>query len=155
MYRQSEKNLLNSISPPCTHPHNTANFGPLTAEIGLPVWGTPANFNGFRVLPSLLQQRRSPETIDICTMFGRVSWAGAHTYIFGGSCLLTEFCLVQNLLYVQVLRSPILTALLYDTTAAGVRQTLRRGTRMNYRTFAESATYIRLGGHNFRHRLTF
>ena len=26
------------------------NFGPLAAEIGLPVWGTPANFNGFRVL---------------------------------------------------------------------------------------------------------
>jgi len=23
-----------------------ANFGPLTAEIGLPVWCTPANFNG-------------------------------------------------------------------------------------------------------------
>ena len=22
------------------------NFGPLAAEIGLPVWGTPANFNG-------------------------------------------------------------------------------------------------------------
>jgi len=31
-----------------------ANVGPLTAEIGLPVWGTPANFNGFRVLAALL-----------------------------------------------------------------------------------------------------
>ena len=31
-----------------------ANFGPLTAEIGLPVWGTPANFNGFRVWAALL-----------------------------------------------------------------------------------------------------
>jgi len=31
-----------------------ANFGPLAAEIGLPVWGTPANFNGFRVLAALL-----------------------------------------------------------------------------------------------------
>ena len=30
------------------------NFGPLAAEIGLPVWGTPANFNGFRVLAALL-----------------------------------------------------------------------------------------------------
>jgi len=29
------------------------NFGPVTAEIGLPVWGTPVNFNGFRVLASL------------------------------------------------------------------------------------------------------
>ena len=26
----------------------------ITAEIGLPVWGTPANFNGFRVLAALL-----------------------------------------------------------------------------------------------------
>ena len=30
------------------------NFGPLTAEIGWRVWGTPANFNGFRVLAALL-----------------------------------------------------------------------------------------------------
>jgi len=30
------------------------NFGPLAAEICLPVWGTPANFNGFRVLAALL-----------------------------------------------------------------------------------------------------
>jgi len=31
-----------------------ANFGPLEAEIGLTVWGTPANFNGFRVLAALM-----------------------------------------------------------------------------------------------------
>jgi len=30
------------------------NFGPLTAEICWRVWGTPANFNGFRVLAALL-----------------------------------------------------------------------------------------------------
>ena len=30
------------------------NFGPLAAEIGLPIWGTLANFNGFRVLAALL-----------------------------------------------------------------------------------------------------
>ena len=29
------------------------NFGPLTAEIDSGVWGTPANFNGFRVLAAL------------------------------------------------------------------------------------------------------
>ena len=29
-------------------------FGPLTAEIGSGVWGTPTNFNGFRVLAALL-----------------------------------------------------------------------------------------------------
>jgi len=31
------------------------NVGPLTAEIVSLVWGTPANFNGFRVLVALLQ----------------------------------------------------------------------------------------------------
>jgi len=30
-------------------------FGPLAAEIGSLVWGTAANFNGFRVLAALLQ----------------------------------------------------------------------------------------------------
>jgi len=29
-------------------------LGPLAAEIGLPVLGTPPNFNGFRVLAALL-----------------------------------------------------------------------------------------------------
>jgi len=29
-------------------------FGPLMAEIGSGVWGTPANFNGFRALAVLL-----------------------------------------------------------------------------------------------------
>jgi len=44
-----EKQLLSSnMSPAC--PHNMVNFGPLTAEIGSGVWGTPANSNGFRVL---------------------------------------------------------------------------------------------------------
>jgi len=33
------------------------NLGPLTAEIGSGVWGSLANFNGFRVLVSLLQRR--------------------------------------------------------------------------------------------------
>jgi len=53
MYRQSEKNVLNSNTS-CTCPHNMVIFGPQTAEIGLGVWGTPANFNGFRILAALL-----------------------------------------------------------------------------------------------------
>jgi len=56
----NRKNLLNSnISSTCSH--NTVNFGPLAAELGLPVWGTSANFNGFRVLASLLHRRRLTE----------------------------------------------------------------------------------------------
>jgi len=35
-------------------PYNMVNFGPLTAVIGSGVWGTQANFNGFRVLAALL-----------------------------------------------------------------------------------------------------
>ena len=37
-----------------TCPYNMANFGPLAAEILSLVWGTPCNFNGFRVLAALL-----------------------------------------------------------------------------------------------------
>ena len=47
------KKLLSSNTS-STCPHNMANFGPLTAEIDWPVWGTPANFNGFRVFATLL-----------------------------------------------------------------------------------------------------
>ena len=48
-----EKNLLNSNTP-STCPHNMVNFGLLPAEICWRVWGTPANFNGFRVLAALM-----------------------------------------------------------------------------------------------------
>jgi len=43
-----------SINSSSTYPHNIANFSPLMAEIGWPGWGTPANFNRFRVLTALL-----------------------------------------------------------------------------------------------------
>jgi len=36
------------------YPRNMVNFGQLAAEIGPVVWGTPATFNGFRVLAALL-----------------------------------------------------------------------------------------------------
>jgi len=80
----------------------------LAAEIGSGVWGTPANFNGFCVLASLLQRRRSPEANqsyqtlhDVWPSSGLVT-----KYAFGGSCLLAELRHVQNSLCVQVLRSP-------------------------------------------------
>jgi len=34
--------------------HNMVNFGPLAAEIGPVVWGTPPDFNGFRDLVAIL-----------------------------------------------------------------------------------------------------
>jgi len=45
--------LLNSNTS-STCPDNMVNFGLLTAEIRWRVWGTTANFNGFRVLAALL-----------------------------------------------------------------------------------------------------
>jgi len=63
------KKLLNSdISPTC--PHNMVNFGPLVAEIGSLVWGTPANFNGFRYC-SDVAQRKPTKLCTIC-LFGRL-----------------------------------------------------------------------------------
>jgi len=50
----SRKKHLLSSNTSSTCPRNMVNFGPLTAEIGSGVWGTLANFNGFRVLAALL-----------------------------------------------------------------------------------------------------
>ena len=48
-----KKNLLStSISSRC--PHNMANISLLADEICPVVWGSPVNFNGFRVLAALL-----------------------------------------------------------------------------------------------------
>ena len=47
-----KKTLSSNISPICLH--NMVDFGPLAAEIVSLVWGTPGNFNGFRVLAELL-----------------------------------------------------------------------------------------------------
>jgi len=52
-----KKNLLSTnISSTC--PHNMVNFVPLPAKIDPVVWGTPANFNGFRVFAALLHGTR-------------------------------------------------------------------------------------------------
>ena len=77
--------------------------------------GTQANFNGFCVLAALLQRRRSTEANqtlqDVWPSPGLVQYI----FIFGGSCPVAEFFQVQNSLCVQVLRSPILAALLHGT----------------------------------------
>jgi len=70
-------------------PHSMVNFGPLAAEIGPVVSGTPAHFNGFRVLAALLQQRRSAEANQ--TLHGVWPSPGLvhYIYIFGSSCPVT------------------------------------------------------------------
>ena len=61
-----------------TCPHNMANFGPLTAEIGSGVWGTPANFNWFRVLAALLQRRHFMSTSCVLLYWQRYRTAVQH-----------------------------------------------------------------------------
>ena len=122
------------------------NFGPLTAEISWRFWGTPTNFNGFRVLASLLHRRRSMEVKQTL----HDVWPCPeleHYYIhFRGSCPVTEFCQVQYSLCFQVLRSPILAALLNGARA--VASAKRRHS-------VEAATYTWQGGHHVCHRSTF
>ena len=144
MYRQSETNWLNSnISSRCSH--NMANFSPLMAEIGWRVWDTPANFNGFRILALLLQQCRSPaanQTLhDVWPSPGLVHYIYIFLF-FGGFCPLVKFFQVQSSLCIQVLRSPVLAALLHGTRPAGISQTLRRGTRNEITELSQMAPHI-------------
>ena len=78
MYRQSDKKLVEQQYV-LQMSHNMVHFGPLVAEVGLPVWGTQANFNGFRVLAVLLHGSQAV-SIKLCSveqrappMFGRVT----------------------------------------------------------------------------------
>jgi len=57
------------------------NFGPLAADTGPVVWGTAANFNGFRVLAALLH--RTPvvgvsQTLRRLTEGATYIWQGSH-----------------------------------------------------------------------------
>jgi len=62
------------MSPP--RPHNMVNFGLLAAEICWRVWGTPANFNGFRVLAALLHR-----TLVVGVSQSWRRWTEGATYI--------------------------------------------------------------------------
>jgi len=74
-------------------PHNMVIVGPLTPEIDWRVWGTPANFDGFHVLASLLQRCRSMELNQTFHDVGPSLRLVHCMYIF---------CQVQNSLCVQV-----------------------------------------------------
>jgi len=64
------------------------NFGPLTAEIGSGVCGTPANFNEFRVLAALLH---GSQVVSVSETLRRSAgqpslWTLAHILVFNGLC---------------------------------------------------------------------
>jgi len=114
------------------------NVGPLTAEIDWRVWGTPANFNGFCILASLVHRRRSTKVNQtLHDVWPSPGWYTMYTFL-AGSCPLAKLCQVQNSLCVQVLRSPVLTAFLHGSEAVSVSQTLWRG------------IFTRQGGHAVR-----
>ena len=88
-----KKNSLSSdMSSTCLD--NMVNFGLLTAEIDPVVWGTPANFNGFRVLAALLhgiysgRPGRQPNFAalnrgrHLCSAGRPSRWALAHILVF-------------------------------------------------------------------------
>ena len=67
-----KKNLLNSNTS-STCPDNMVNFSLLAAKIGWRVWGTPATFNGFRILAALLHGTWAvgmSQTLRHCTRNG-------------------------------------------------------------------------------------
>ena len=86
-----KNNLLNTdTSSTCPGPHNMVNFGLLMAEICWRVCGTPANFNGCRVLAALLHgtlvvgvsQTAALNTGRHLYLAGRPSrWALAHILV--------------------------------------------------------------------------
>ena len=72
------KNLLSSNTSSTCH-DNMVNFGPLTAEICWRVWGTPGNFNGFRILAALLHGTLA---VGASQTLGR--WTEGATYVRQG-----------------------------------------------------------------------
>jgi len=135
------KKLLNSnVSSIC--PHNMTNFGPLAAEIFSGVWGTPANFNGFRVLALLRQRRRSPEANQ--TLHDVLpSSALLHHYIHFRELLIPDgisprakFTLRPSLAFFYI------TSITARHYSSRVSQTLRRGTRNGFTEFSLRAPLI-------------
>ena len=130
------------------------NFGPLTAEIVSLVWGTPANFNGFRVMPSLLQRRRSLTGGQ--PIFARclaISWAGTLYIHFLG--LLPPDGILPRAKF--TLRPSLASSYIGSVTArhcsSGSQPNFAAWCKeWNYGTFAEGATYVRLGGHHVGYR---
>jgi len=123
------------------------NFSLLAAEIVSLVWGTPANFNGFRVLASLLQRRRSTEANQTLHNVWPLPGMVDYIYTFGGCCSVTEFCQVLNSLCVlQVLRSPIGSVTAWQSSS---------GREPNFAASSMGATNIRQGDHHVGHWPTF
>ena len=97
-----KNNLLSSnMSSAC--PRSIMNFDTLVAEIDPVVWGTPANFKGFRVLAALLhlvvgvsQTAALNRGRRLC-LAGRPScWALAHILVYAVLMINCVMCCLSN-----------------------------------------------------------
>ena len=155
MYRQLEKKLVKHQY----HLHMSSQYGGLRPTSG---WDRLVSLgHGFHIMALLLHRHHSTEVNQTLHYVWQSPALVHYLYIFGGLCSLAEFCHVEDSLCVQVLRSPILAALLDGTRAVGVSQTLWRGTRNGITEFSLLVIFNRgrhlssEGGHHVGHRPTF
>jgi len=130
---------------------------PTSVEICWRVWGTPANFNGFCILSSLLQRRHSREANQ--TLHDVWPPPGLVHCIYTFSELLppdgisphANFTLRPSLAFSYI---GSITAR-HSNDGQGQPNFAAWYKEWNYGTFAEGATYIRHGGHHVGHWPTF
>ena len=85
------------------YPHNMVSFGQLAAEISPVVWGTPANFSGFRVLAALLH---GSQVVGVSQTLRR--WTEGTTFVRQGDRHVGHWS--THILVLQLLQYGILSA---------------------------------------------
>jgi len=136
-------------------PHNMANFGPLAADIGSGVWGTPANFIGFTSWLCYCSDviHRRPTKLARCLA---VSWAGTLYIHFSGALAPWQNFTTCKIHFAS--KSCIFLHWQHYCTALQQRGQPNIAAwykEWNYGTFVEGATYIWLGNHYVELRPTF
>jgi len=110
-----------------TCPHNTTNFGPLTAEIGLGVRGLQQISTSFASWLRYCSDVAHRRPTKLGMMFGRLlGWYSLYTFS-GVFAPWRNF--VRCKIHVTSKSCVLVYALLHGTPAAGVSQTWRRGIR--------------------------
>ena len=136
--------------------HMSSQYGELRPTSGwdrFGFWGTQRISTGFASwfrYCSDVAHRRQPNFARCLA----VSWA---RYIHcRGFLPRDEFCLVQNSLYVPSLAFSYTGSVTARLSSSGRQLNFAAWYKeWNYRTFAERASHIRLGGHHVGHRPTF
>ena len=128
------------------------NFGPLTAEISLPVWGTQQISTGFASCLRYCSDVAHRRPTKLCTMFGRLmGWYTVYTFS-GALAAWHNFarCQIHFTSKSCVRRhwKRYCTAL-HQRASAKLRASYKE---WNYGTFADGVTYIQQGGHHVGHR---